>query len=177
MEAGLNSAPKQRTQHAETDELSDELGELVTTVARRLRRNSKLRLSTLGISFSQAHVLRTLARASAPMRMSEIARAIEIVPRAVTAIVEALESKGLVRREIDTQDRRFVIVVLTSTAQGLLSELARARSEASAIMFGNMDKDTKKALLENLSSLIAATEHISPSGRYESEKNDGGETP
>ena len=172
------SGHSRRSYVNESDDLSSELGELVNTIARRLRRSSKQRLSTLGISFSQARVLRILARTSDPMRMSQIAREIEVVPRSATTLVEGLEERGLVRREIDPADRRSVIVILTDSAQGLLSDLAEARSEASTLLFANLSEKDKRALHQILQSVASLTTESPPlSKRDQARQFEGGAKP
>ncbi len=157
--------------------LSSELGELITTIARRLRRGSIQRLSSMGISFTQARVLKILSRATTPMRMSDIARKIEVVPRSATTLIEALEERGLVRREIDPTDRRSVIVALTKEARGLLSDLDRARNEASSNLFLSLDQTEKRALLEMLSYLVSETETSSSQDSDRTPSSDGSGKP
>lgn len=117
--------------------LSSELGELITTIASHLRHGSFQKLSSMGISFTQARVLKTLSRATSPMRMSDIAREIEVVPRSATTLVEALEERALVRREVDHTDRRSVEIYFRElqTRSGLngISIWRMPKSESASI--------------------------------------------
>src|ERR1700728_4901298 len=88
------------------DEVATQLGELVSRISRRLRRGSTTRLAPFGLSDGQARALRIIGRAPSPLRMSDIAKRIEVVPRSATTVIEGLEAKGLVFRQIDPEDRR-----------------------------------------------------------------------
>ena len=65
----------------------------------------------LGISFGRARTVRRLARR--PMSMGELAAALGIDPPNATAVVDDLESLGLVRRRPHPTDRRAKIVEAT----------------------------------------------------------------
>jgi DNA-binding MarR family transcriptional regulator len=65
----------------------------------------------LGISFARARAVRRLARR--PMSMSELAAALGIDPANATAVVDDLESLGLVRRRPHPTDRRAKLVEAT----------------------------------------------------------------
>jgi DNA-binding MarR family transcriptional regulator len=65
----------------------------------------------LGISFGRARALRRLARR--PMSMGELAAALEIDPANATAVVDDLESQGVVRRRPHPTDRRAKLVEAT----------------------------------------------------------------
>ena len=65
----------------------------------------------LGISFGRARTVRRLA--GKPMSMSELAVALGIDPANATAVVDDLESLGLVRRRPHPTDRRAKVVEAT----------------------------------------------------------------
>ena len=98
-------------------DLSGQLAEGFTRVSVHLRRNSARHLAPLGLTYAQARLLRTIAAASRPLRMSELAAGLGIVPRSATTTVEALETAGFVVRLPDPDDRRSVLVALTPAAR------------------------------------------------------------
>ncbi len=65
----------------------------------------------LGISFGRSRALRRLTRR--PMSMGDLAAALEIDPANATAVVDDLESLGLVRRRPHPTDRRAKLVEAT----------------------------------------------------------------
>ena len=73
-----------------------ELAELLTHTSRRLRRGSIVQLAPLGLTYAQARVLRLVAAHGRPLRMADLAAQLDVVPRSVTTMVDALEAAGLV---------------------------------------------------------------------------------
>lgn len=138
--------------------LAGALAERIWLISRRLRRAARASLAPLGLSDGQARVLRMLDRHGAPLRMSDIARRIEVVPRAATTVVESLEAKGLVTREIDPGDRRSILVRPTTDGAGILGELAKARDEAAAALFGRASAEQRAELLRLLWILLPPEE-------------------
>jgi DNA-binding MarR family transcriptional regulator len=73
-----------------------------------------------GLAGSDRRCLSLLA--AGPRLAREIAEGIRLTPAAVTALVDRLETRGLVRRLADPADRRRTIVELTEAAQTLARE-------------------------------------------------------
>lgn len=82
-----------------------------------------------GLSASQYGVLDTLQQRG-PVHQQELAEALGRSKAQMTAIIDALESRELVRRERHAVDRRFISVYLTDAGRQVLSEAAPARAEA-----------------------------------------------
>jgi DNA-binding MarR family transcriptional regulator len=132
-----------------------ELAELFTHTARRLRRGSIAQLAPLGLTYAQSRVLRLVAEAGRPMRMADLAAQLDVVPRSVTTMVDALETAGLVARHADPVDRRSVLVELTGDGGRLLERLEAARRESATHVFGGLDPAQRAALAELLEALCA----------------------
>ncbi len=132
---------------AEPIELADRFAETM----RRLRRGTAEALAPLGLSGSQARVVRLLA--SGPLRMTTIAERLSVVPRSVTDLVDGLESAGLVVRRGDPDDRRSVLVELTPSGRHLIDRLDAARRESAERVFGILDEGRRAELLELLDAL------------------------
>jgi DNA-binding MarR family transcriptional regulator len=139
----------------ESDEaLAAAAAERVWRIARRLRRASQAWLAPFGLTDAQARVLRMLGRADGALRMSEIARKLDVVPRSATTVVEGLEGKGLVTRVTDLEDRRSVLVEPTPAGAAILEELARARNEVAVGLFSRCSP-SERAELVRLLSVVA----------------------
>jgi DNA-binding MarR family transcriptional regulator len=95
----------------------------------RLVRQSR-RHTAGGYTPSQVSALASLDR-HGPMRLGELARAESVAPPTLTKIVAALESKDLVERSIDPDDRRSALVGLTKSGR---VALAKIRSERNAYL-------------------------------------------
>jgi DNA-binding MarR family transcriptional regulator len=129
-----------------------QLAELLTHTARRLRRGAVAELAPLGVTYAQARVLR-LAAQDGPLRMADLAAQLEVVPRSVTTMVDALESAGLVARLADPDDRRSVLVAPTAQGQALLARLEAARRHSAEGIFGRLDPAQRDALAALLGEL------------------------
>jgi DNA-binding MarR family transcriptional regulator len=102
----------------------DGLGEAFWAVARRLRAASMAALAEHDVTPSQVRAIRVLsAHDDGGVRSSELAQHLKIAPRSATEVVDALESKGLVTRTRDTEDRRAVLVALSDRGRRLAEEI------------------------------------------------------
>jgi DNA-binding MarR family transcriptional regulator len=143
-----------------------QLGELVVRTSWRLRRGAAKELAPLGVTFGQARVMRVLASAGEPLRMADLAASLEIVPRSVTSMVDALEEAGLVLREPDPNDRRSVLVTPTAEGRALLERMTRARRAGANDLFGQLSEAQRDTLLHLLMALNA---HDGPAPAHEHE--------
>lgn len=133
-------------------EVAAELADALHQLGHRLRRAAASELEGLGITGSQARALRRLARRE-PMRMSELARALDVVPRSVTTVVDGLESAGFAERHADPGDRRATQVALTDRGRQVLARLRSSRRVAAADLVGRLDGADQQELLRLLAVL------------------------
>jgi MarR family 2-MHQ and catechol resistance regulon transcriptional repressor len=82
-----------------------------------------------GLSASQFGVLDTIDTRGA-VHQQELAEALGRSKAQMTAIIDALESRGHVRRERHPSDRRYITVHLTESGTRVLQEAAPARTAA-----------------------------------------------
>ncbi|TVL89605.1 MarR family winged helix-turn-helix transcriptional regulator [Streptomyces sp. SAJ15] len=112
---------------------SGQLAEQLLSLTRRLHRAQRRHLEPLGITPAQSRLLRTVAhfdRDGRPPRMADLAERLDVVPRAVTTLVDALEAHGSVRRAPDPANRRVIRIELTETGRSALRALRDARRAA-----------------------------------------------
>jgi DNA-binding MarR family transcriptional regulator len=133
--------------------LTVRLADGVTRLSRQLRRATEQGLAPLGFTHAQARLLRTIAAADQPQRMSDLAAGLGIVPRSATGTVVALEAAGFVVRRPDDDDRRSVLVLLTADGRAALAGIDRARADAAAEVFGALDPSEQRSLLALLDRL------------------------
>lgn len=75
-----------------------------------------------GLSYGQGRALFTLGDAQ-EATAGQIARAADLTPASVTALIDQLEGKGLVARRRDEHDRRSVVITLTPAGRAELEEM------------------------------------------------------
>ncbi|MEU4893160.1 MarR family transcriptional regulator [Streptomyces sp. NPDC044780] len=142
-----------------TPETSGLLAERLLHLTRRLHRAQKRHMEPLGITPAQSRLLRTVAHGDQPPRMADLARRLEVVPRAVTTLVDALEAHGSVRRVPDPSNRRVVRVELTDTGRATLRALREARRSAAEDILAPLSERQREALGELLDALSGAPDH------------------
>jgi DNA-binding MarR family transcriptional regulator len=130
-----------------------QLADLLHGLTRRLRRAQMDRLAPLGLTPAQERALRVIARGTEPLRMTELAQRLGIVPRSVTTVVDALEEAGLVRREPDPRNRRAILLRLTPAGDAVREQLRESRRQAAEDLFAPLSGADRKTLGDLLSRL------------------------
>jgi DNA-binding MarR family transcriptional regulator len=134
-------------------DLSDEVGDLLHRVNRRIRAVANLDLEPLGITSAQARALRTLARSDGPIRMSELADRLRVARRSATSVIDELAERGLVDRRADPSDRRAVDVEVTPAGWSMLDRIDAHRRRAAARVTRGLDRRDLVALRDLLRRL------------------------
>ena len=137
-------------------ETAADTADLLQEVARRVRRAAADLLRPMGITGGQLRALRTLAQAEAPLRMSELAERLEVVPRSVTSVIDALEGQGLVERSADPADRRATWVQPTSAGVSLLDAVRVQRRAATSSLLDRLSSEERAELARLLRMLAEA---------------------
>ncbi|GAA2477310.1 MarR family transcriptional regulator [Streptomyces longisporus] len=132
------------------------LAEQLLRFTRRVHRIQKRHIEQcgLGVTPAQSRLLRTLAHWSSPPRMADLAERLEVVPRAVTTLVDGLEASGKVRRVPDPSNRRVIRIELTDDGRKALSELRGARRSAAAEILAPLSDDQREVLGTLLDTLV-----------------------
>jgi DNA-binding MarR family transcriptional regulator len=86
--------------------------------------------------------------------MADLAERLEVVPRAVTSLVDGLEAGGCVRRVPDPANRRVTRIELTDTGRAALRTLRDARRAAAEDVLAPLTAEQREVLGELLSTLV-----------------------
>ncbi|MEU6083072.1 MarR family transcriptional regulator [Streptomyces sp. NPDC047108] len=132
------------------------LAEQLLRLTRRMHRAQKRHLEPLGITPAQSRLLRTVTHFPEPPRMADLAQRLEVVPRAVTTLVDALEANGSVRRVPDPANRRVVRIELTEGGRATLKALRTARRAAAEDVLAPLSTEQRAVLGELLADLTGA---------------------
>ncbi|MGW0734819.1 MarR family winged helix-turn-helix transcriptional regulator [Streptomyces sp. NPDC002851] len=130
------------------------LAEQLLRLTRRLHRIQKRHLEPIGITPAQGRLLRTLAHFPEPPRMADLAHRLEVVPRAVTTLVDALEAADCVRRAPDPDNRRVIRIELTDGGRNTLRALRSARRAAAEDILAPLTAEQREVLGGLLSALM-----------------------
>ncbi|GAA0451597.1 MarR family transcriptional regulator [Streptomyces sp. NPDC046215] len=138
---------------------SGQLAEQLLRLTRRLHRAQKRYLDPVGITPAQSRLLRTVAQYGEPPRMADLAQRLEVVPRAVTTLVDALEANGSVRRMPDPSNRRVIRIEVTEQGRSTLRELRDARHAAVEDILAPLSTDQRETLGSLLTELMRGPDH------------------
>ena len=151
--------PEDRSLAAETqpgpdnDAASGEpLSEIFWSVARQLREASQETLTPWDITPAHLRALRTLGHHGA-MRLSDLSGRLHIAPRSATEVVDALESRDLVRRRADPGDRRATLVEVTEHGTEVMAAIRAARGNDAERLFGRLSPADRADLARILGQL------------------------
>ena len=104
------------------------------------------------LTFSQYIVLKRLATGSAGV--TDLARAAELNPGAMTRLLDKLEARGLLARSADPNDRRAIQLAITPEGEAQIEPLAQALDTACEAVMGPLDETERRTLLRLLTRLI-----------------------
>ncbi|KUO07891.1 MarR family winged helix-turn-helix transcriptional regulator [Streptomyces sp. DSM 15324] len=140
------------------------LAEQLLRFTRRVHRIQKRHIEQCGIGVTpaQSRLLRTLACYGSPPRMADLAERLEVVPRAVTTLVDGLEGGGKVRRVPDPTNRRVIRIELTDDGREALRNLRAARRSAAEEILAPLSGGQREVLGDLLDTLVDGV----PEGRH-----------
>jgi DNA-binding MarR family transcriptional regulator len=141
----------------ELDKLSTDLSQVFLRVHRLLDR----RMTAEGASLARTKLLLYLEQQVGEARAADIAEFFGLAPRTVTDALDALERDGMVRREMDPNDRRVKRLSITETGRCATAATEPLRRAMTEQIYGVLDPDEREQLrmiLDKLSAAVGAQE-------------------
>ncbi len=119
-------------------------------------------LDAFDLSHGEWKVLANLRRAGPPYRgkPGKLAKRLDLSSGAMTNRLDNMESRGLLRRLDDPDDRRGVIVELTDEGKQLWDDAVGAQAEKESIVGSALDDAEKRQLNELLRRLMHTFEDV-----------------
>jgi DNA-binding MarR family transcriptional regulator len=142
-------------------------------LAHSIDTEARRRLAPQGIEFWELPLLSSLMRSESPLSVGAIQDLAQVTPGAITHRIAKLEEAGVVRRTLDTRDRRQVNVEITDTGRERFEQLVAAVGDVEAELFGEVDRDVLERLARDLRLVALATER--PSRLRRGLEPDGGD--
>jgi DNA-binding MarR family transcriptional regulator len=101
------------------------------------------RLREYGIGYTELDVLATLRRSGAPYRLSPtvLRKSVLLTSGAMTACLNRLEQRGLLRRSPDDTDRRSLTASLTERGAQLIDEAIGSHFDFAAHAVSSLDRN------------------------------------
>jgi MarR family 2-MHQ and catechol resistance regulon transcriptional repressor len=119
--------------------------EAVTGKMHRHLARSRLTISQFGVLEALYHL--------GPLCQRDIGEKILKTSGNITTVIDNLEKRGLVVREKDLSDRRFIIVRLTGEGHGIIDGIFPLHAKIAEEVFSILDKDELERLGELLKKL------------------------
>jgi DNA-binding MarR family transcriptional regulator len=94
------------------------------------------------------------------LRVGEVARGLGVTLPTVTAVMDKLVERGLVRRDEDPLDRRQHVCRLTPEGKALLHRLMAGRRSFTNALLEHLDDEELAAFLRGMQVLMAAAERL-----------------
>lgn len=128
--------------------------ERVSRLATYLERDLAEICAVAGLKTGQFQVLAELrARDPLPMSASDLARAIVLTTGGMTPVLDQLEERGLINRQIDTEDRRARRITITEKGRSLIIralDQQAARHRALNAVLSIEEREALSAILRKL---------------------------
>ena len=126
-----------------------------------IARLHKLKLSNIltGISEIEFKTMSAISRISksGDVKVSDIARYLELSAPAVSRTMKSLEEKEYIERHTDKQDRRNTFVKLTTKGEKQLKAWMKVFEEFSEAIFARLGDEKSNQLLEDLEAFVKAS--------------------
>ena len=126
--------------------MSDDYDDYTELAAEFLRNMAELRKAGLQRSFTdslrgESFILQFLARHDGLVLPGAISHEMNISSARITAILNSLENKGLLTREIDPGDRRRILIRLTAAGKDKARQCRQAHLDETVSMLRLLEKD------------------------------------
>ena len=135
------------------------IGQLIATTYKFLSRNHNAMTRRFDLTPPQLCLLRKLYEEEDGLSSSELVRRLLSDSSTIMAVVDRLEKKGLIRREVDQRDRRVNHIFLTDRAKKILPEAIDRDDELNRFIhknFSPQEIETLKAGLTKIYRFAAA---------------------
>lgn len=116
-----------------------------------------------GLTLTQIRVLRAIQRTCTSA--GALAQDAGIPPSSLSRILERLEERGLVVREVDRDDRRRVRIAVTAAGTSFLNALPALDRSPLGQAVADLDREERAALVRGVAALMAASRRRMPVAR------------
>ncbi|BCJ98468.1 MarR family winged helix-turn-helix transcriptional regulator [Anaerocolumna chitinilytica] len=137
--------------------LSNELRELLRILVRNLGILEKSDASCCGISLAQCHAIVEIGRAD-KISLVDLADILGLDKSTMSRTINNLVDAGLVLRELDMENRRYVIIQLTDNGKIIFRNTEESMNNYYQDVFNSIPEDKRDQIIESLQLLTSAVE-------------------
>jgi DNA-binding MarR family transcriptional regulator len=131
------------------------LMEIFPAFGRAFTRWKQAQIETTGLSPARFQLLATL-HCAGPQMMSGLGDLLDVTPRNITSLVDALEGEKLVRRTAHPSDRRATVIELTNEGLGLTDSMLEPFQKKLAAVFQELTVADQRELLRLMNLLLSS---------------------
>jgi DNA-binding MarR family transcriptional regulator len=132
-----------------------ELREIVRILERKLGVLEETEVVCCGITMSQCHALVEIGRAKS-ISLNELAQLLNLENSTMSRTVSNLVNSGLVKRDIDPTDRRYVTISLTGDGVSLFNYIEEGMDRYFEKVYGSIPESKREQVVESLQILLDA---------------------
>lgn len=145
--------------HERSDHIEVRLWLRLLHCTRAMEQNLRNRLrKEFNISLARFDLMAQLERFPNGLRMSELSKYLMVTNGTSTGLVAGLVEEGMVERDFDENDRRTVTIRLTDAGKTQFLRMAQRHEEWVISKLGELSREAKRDLLENL---VLLDRHVS----------------
>jgi DNA-binding MarR family transcriptional regulator len=129
---------------------------VVARLERAIRAAIAERVRPYGLTTLQYTTLSVLGLRGQPLSNAQLARRAYMTPQSMIEVIDALEKKGLIRRNPHPNHRRVYPAALTAKGRRVLAACDAAIDEMEEELLRELDDDERAALLSSLKACVRA---------------------
>jgi len=134
---------------------SNYLRELIRVLVRNLGILEKSDASCCGVTISQCHAIVEIGR-SGEVSLNELAELLALDKSTMSRTINNLVEDGLVIRELDPEDRRYVKIKLTDKGIKIFKDIEESMDRYYKSIFNSVPEEKREQVLDSLKLLIEA---------------------
>lgn len=130
-----------------------QLREMIRILERKLGILKESELSCHGVTISQCHALVEIGRAK-NISLNELAELLNLDNSTMSRTVNNLVTNGLAQRDIDSQDRRYVTIALTTDGNRLYEDIEQEMNQYYRKIYEKIPENKRPQVLESMQILL-----------------------
>ncbi|NLK72767.1 MAG: MarR family transcriptional regulator [Clostridiales bacterium] len=132
---------------------SKQLREAIRILERKLGILGDFQVSCCEVTMAQCHALVEIGRAGS-ISLNELAELLNLENSSMSRTVDKLVRKGMVKRDIDPSDRRYVTITLTESGNELFRNIEERMNSYFEKVYHSLPMDKREQVLESLGLLL-----------------------
>jgi len=117
------------------EKMSQEILEKLGCLFHGVNLSVRMNFNKLDLRRAQVTILFIIARSSEPVSMKELAKKLNVTNGAITQLIDGLESKKLIERQVDAKDRRLIRIKLARSTQATFKKIKKSYAEKAEQIF------------------------------------------